>query len=248
MERVILHNDCNSFYASVECLHHPEIRNKPVTVGGDVEQRHDIISAKNQIAKQYSIKTGEALWQARQKCPDLVIVPPDYHKYERFSKMATPRDLVNDENVKIILCVLSDSIARRLREQGFKGRTVTIYVRDNELSRLTRQRTLGAYTNITSEILKSGMELFRRHYHWQNPIRSVGISISDLVGDTTPTQTDLFSNEAVRELKERLDATTDWLKKRFGTSAVLPALLLKDTQLSGFDPQKNHTIHPVGYF
>jgi DNA polymerase-4 len=88
MERMILHSDCNSFYASVECLHHPEIRNKPVAVGGDVEQRHGIILAKNQLAKRYNIKTGEALWQAKQKCPDLVIMPPNYHLYMRFSKMA----------------------------------------------------------------------------------------------------------------------------------------------------------------
>ena len=64
IERVILHSDCNSFYASVECLHHPEIRNKPVAVGGDVEQRHGIILAKNQLAKKDNLKTGAALWQA----------------------------------------------------------------------------------------------------------------------------------------------------------------------------------------
>lgn len=88
IERVILHSDCNSFYASVECLHHPEIRNKPVAVGGDVEQRHGIILAKNQLAKKYNIKTGEALWQAKRKCPELVILPPNYHLYMRFSKLA----------------------------------------------------------------------------------------------------------------------------------------------------------------
>lgn len=88
MERVILHSDLNSYYASVECLHRPEIRDKPVAVGGDVEHRHGIILAKNQIAKKYNIQTGEALWQARQKCPDLVIVPPNFPLYLRFSRMA----------------------------------------------------------------------------------------------------------------------------------------------------------------
>ena len=68
-DRVILHSDCNGFYASVECLHHPEIRNKPVAVSGDAENRHGIILAKNEIAKKYNIKTGEAIWQAKQKCP-----------------------------------------------------------------------------------------------------------------------------------------------------------------------------------
>ena len=64
-DRVILHSDCNGFYASVECLHHPEIRNKPVAVSGDAENRHGIILAKNEIAKKYNIKTGEAIWWAK---------------------------------------------------------------------------------------------------------------------------------------------------------------------------------------
>ena len=87
-DRVILHSDCNGFYASVECLHHPEIRNKPVAVSGDAENRHGIILAKNEIAKKYNIKTGEAIWQAKQKCPDLITVPPHFDLYKRFSKMA----------------------------------------------------------------------------------------------------------------------------------------------------------------
>lgn len=85
-DRVILHSDCNGFYASVECLHHPEIRNKPVAVSGDAENRHGIILAKNEIAKKYNIKTGEAIWQAKQKCPDLITVPPHFDLYKRFSK------------------------------------------------------------------------------------------------------------------------------------------------------------------
>ena len=86
MERVILHCDANSFYASVECLYRPEIRHLPVAVGGDVEARHGIILTKNQLAKRYGIKTGEAIWQAKQKCPELVCVPPDFALYTRFSR------------------------------------------------------------------------------------------------------------------------------------------------------------------
>jgi len=86
VERVILHCDANSFYASVECLYRPEIRNKPVAVGGDVEARHGIILTKNQLAKRCGVKTGEAIWQAKQKCPDLICVPPDFALYARFSK------------------------------------------------------------------------------------------------------------------------------------------------------------------
>lgn len=412
MERVILHSDFNSFYASVECLYRPEIREKPVAVGGDVEQRHGIILAKNQIAKRYHVKTGEALWQAKQKCPNLVIVPPNYELYLRFSRLArkiyldytdqvepfgldeawldvtgdprgrdgiaiaeeirsrikfelgitasigisynkifaklgsdyqkpdaitriskdnfreiawplpasdllyvgratkqqlerygihtigdlantperalrswfgkwgtvlysfangldrspverydnqptiksignsttAPRDLKNDGDVKIILYVLADSVARRMREQGFKGRTVCINVRDNRLFGFTRQHTMDSYTNITSEISNAGLELLRRNYRWTKPIRSIGISMADLVPDAIPSQASLYCGEAERERREHLYCAVDWLKDRFGSDTVRPAVLLIDRQLSGFDPKKDHTIHPVGYF
>ena len=86
LDRVILHCDANSYYASVECLYTPEIREKPVAVGGSVEARHGIILTKNTIAKKYGIRTGEAIWQAKQKCPELVCVPPDFSLYARFSR------------------------------------------------------------------------------------------------------------------------------------------------------------------
>ena len=86
MERTILHSDINSCYASIECLYHPELRNKPVAVCGDIEQRHGIILAKNQPAKKYGISTGEAIWQAKQKCPNLVTVPAHYDLYIEVSK------------------------------------------------------------------------------------------------------------------------------------------------------------------
>ena len=413
MERIILHSDCNSFYASVECLHHPEIREKPVAVGGDIEQRHGIILAKNQLAKQFHVSTGEAIWQAKQKCPELIVLPPNFPLYLRFSRLArdiyldysnrvepfgldeawlditssenqkdkgertaheirkrireelgitvsigvsynkifaklgsdyrkpdavtmitkenyrqiawplpvsdllyvgpatkrklngfgvhtigelaqtpveilrskfgkigdilwcfsngldsspvadfqnqpvvksignsttAPRDLERDEDVKMILYVLADSVARRLREQGLKGRTIHISVRDNSLFSFTRQKSLLSYTNLTGEIAGETLSLFREHYQWKRPVRSIGISVSDLEAGTICSQTGLFCDEVKREKMERLDNAVDRLKARFGTFAIQPAVLLKDRKLSGFDPKNDHIIHPVGYF
>ena len=87
-QRVILHSDMNNFYAGVECHHRPEIRSKPVVVGGDEEARHGIVLAKNNIAKAAGIKTGEALWQAREKCDGLIVIPPNYPLYIRYSRLA----------------------------------------------------------------------------------------------------------------------------------------------------------------
>ena len=88
MERVILHSDLNNFYASVECLYNPDIRDKPIAVCGSQSTRHGIVLAKNYIAKKYNIKTGEAIGEAKKKCPNLVIVKPNYLLYLKFSKLA----------------------------------------------------------------------------------------------------------------------------------------------------------------
>ena len=88
MRRVILHSDMNNFYASVECLYRPDLRGKPLAVSGNAEARHGIVLAKNEMAKRFGVQTGETLWQAKQKCRELVVVPPNYDRYLNFSKMA----------------------------------------------------------------------------------------------------------------------------------------------------------------
>ena len=88
MGRHILHVDMNAFYASVECQRRPELRQKPVAVCGDPEARHGIVLTANYVAKPRGVKTGMAIWQAKQLCPDLVVLPADMREYIRFSKMA----------------------------------------------------------------------------------------------------------------------------------------------------------------
>ena len=84
----------NCFYASVEMQRHPELRDKPLAVCGSQEERHGIVLTANYIAKPYGVKTGMAIWQARQRCPDLVILPPDMDEYIRISRMA--REIYED--------------------------------------------------------------------------------------------------------------------------------------------------------
>ena len=75
-DRDVLHSDINCCYAQIECQARPELRGKPVVVGGDEEARHGIVLAKNLIAKRAGVKTAMALWEARKACPGLVVVPP----------------------------------------------------------------------------------------------------------------------------------------------------------------------------
>lgn len=88
MQQVILHSDMNSFYYSVEAMLDHSLRGKAVAVCGSVEDRHGIILAKSELAKQAGVKTGMALWEARTACPKLITVPPQYDEYIKYSRLA----------------------------------------------------------------------------------------------------------------------------------------------------------------
>lgn len=88
MDRTILHVDLNCFYASVELLDHPHLQDQPVAVCGDPESRHGIILAKNEPAKAFGVKTAETIWQARKKCPQLILLPAHHNKYAAYSRLA----------------------------------------------------------------------------------------------------------------------------------------------------------------
>lgn len=88
MARTVLHCDMNNFFASVECRKDPRLFSLPVAVCGSVEERHGIVLAKNYVAKKYGITTGEPVFSAKRKCPDLITVEPHYDEYTYFSGLA----------------------------------------------------------------------------------------------------------------------------------------------------------------
>ncbi len=87
-DRIILHCDLNNFFASVSLLSNPTLYELPVAVCGSVEKRHGIVLAKNELAKKAGVKTAQAVWEAKAKCPDLVTIAPDYNKYNEYSHLA----------------------------------------------------------------------------------------------------------------------------------------------------------------
>ena len=428
MSCTILHSDCNCFYASVELLHHPELRGKPVAVGGDPEARHGIVLTADYTAKRRGVKTGMALWQAREVCPDIVFLPPRMDLYLKFSKMAqdiyseytdkrepygideswldvtdsvslkgdgyhiaqeisnrmkkelgitvsigvsfnkifaklgsdykkpdaittmnkdeyrdkawplpvsdllyvgratnsklygmgirtigdlakteepllvrnlgkmgsilwafangyddspvklentsapvksvgnsttTPKDMETDEDVKIVLYILAESVAARLRENGFRCRTVEISIRDKDLFYFSKQVKLKNASNITREIAEAGYKIYKESYRlpadeqelknsrpefYQKPLRSIGIRGTDLVTDYFWEQLDMFMDPQAREKQMKMDAAVDNIRKRFGFYSIQRGLMYQDRILSACDAKSDHTIHPHGYF
>lgn len=428
MGRTILHSDCNCFYASVELLHHPKLRGKPVAVGGDPEARHGIVLTADYTAKRYGVKTGMALWQAKQVCPDITFLPPRMDLYLRFSRMAqeiyaeytdkrepyvideswldvtdsvsikgdgyhiaeeissrmkkelgitvsvgvsfnkifaklgsdykkpdaittmykdefktkawplpvsdllyvgsatnkklqgmgiktigglamtdedllvrkfgkvgsilwsfangyddspvklentsapiksvgnsttTPKDMETDEDVKIVIYILAESVAARLRENGFRCRTVEINIRDKDLYHFTKQVKLKNASNITAEIAEAGYKLYKENYRlpadekekknsipefYQKPLRSIGIRGTDLVNDYFWEQLDMFTDPQYREKQMKMDDAVDVIRKRFGFYSIQRGLMYRDRMLSAVNAREDHTVHPHGYF
>jgi DNA polymerase-4 len=412
MERTILHSDINSCYASIECLYHPELRDKPVAVCGDVEQRHGIILAKNQPAKKYGIATGEAIWQAKQKCPNLITVPAHYDLYIEVSKairaiyarytdqiepfgldenwldisgctslfgsgeqvaqeiretvkteigvtvsvgvawnkifaklgsdmkkpdavtiitkdnfkekvwllpasdllyvgpattrklsrfgihtigelacmkadflhgllgkwgeylwcfanghdispvanmdflsaiksignsMTTFRDVTCREEAWQVIVSLTESVAKRLRENGFRGRTVKLSLRDTNLQWQEAQKKLNAPCCTVEDIARSAMQLLDVNYNFSAPLRAIGVRACDLLPLSDGIQIGFFQDAERRERWERIEGCVDNLRGRFGMDAVRRAVLL-GAEITGESDPLTHVVHPVAFF
>ncbi len=162
--------------------------------------------------------------------------------------ITAPRDLESDEDVKIVLYILAESVAARLRENGFRCRVVEISVRDKDLCSFTCQRKIKNATNITKEIAEQAFQLFKENYNWNKTVRSLGVRGADLVTDNYWEQIDLFSSVEKREKQMRMDEAVDEIRKRFGFYSVQRGLMYQDRKLSAVNAKAEHTIHPRGYF
>ncbi len=147
--RTILHCDLNSYFASVETMRNPSLRQVPMAVGGETEDRHGIVLAKNELAKKAGVMTGETIWQARGKCPELVVTPPHYDDYVFYSRavrqiysdytdqieamgidecwldVTASRDLFGDG------CAIADLLRERVRRET--GLTISVGVSFNKV-------------------------------------------------------------------------------------------------------------------
>ncbi len=411
MERIILHADLNNFYASVECLYQPALRGKPVAVTGDPALRHGIVLAKNYLAKSFGVHTGEPLWHARQKCKDIVFVPPNYELYLKYSRLAqeiyaeytdqvepygldecwldvtgstklfgggsdiadkirlrireelgvtasigvsynkvfaklgsdikkpdattviengrmqeivwplpvnsllyvgrathnklkkygiqtigdlaktdlrlldylfgktgsmlwmfangldtspvsnigaksmiksigngttAPRDLVSDEDIRITLMVLCESVSARLRKYGFVCRTVQICIRDNQLHWYSRQGQLDYPNRTAKSLFDLAFSLFQVNRP-NLPVRSVSVRACRLEVREYE-QLSLMPDISAIQRQEQLDTAIDSIRGRFGHFSIRRGIMLTDPELSDLDPQNDHIIPPDSFF
>ncbi len=223
MKRTILHADANSFYASVECVKNPSLWDKPVAVCGDPEARHGIVLTKNQVAKKFGIQTGEAIWQAKQKCPELLVLAPDYDMYVDFSRKMREiyedyTDCVEafglDENWLDISspradCLYGERVANeiRMRVKDELGLTVSIGVSFNKVfAKLgSDYKKPDAVTVISEDNFKSIV--------WPLPV-------SDLIYVGPRTARKLI-DIGILTIGQLANASLDMLQERFGVNGIM---------------------------
>lgn len=222
MARNILHCDMNNFYASVECMLSPELKQYPVAVCGSVEERHGIVLAKNYKAKAFKVATGDAVWQAKQKCPDLVFVPPHYEEYLKYSKLAKAIycDYTNQvEPYGMDKCWLDISgtkklfgnpvdVANEIRERiKFElGLTISVGVSFNKIF-----AKLGSDYKKPDAVTVFEKETFREKI-W-------GLPASDLLGVGRAT-TRVLNNYCIRTIGDLANSDYDFIKRILGKNGV----------------------------
>ena len=277
MGRYILHSDLNNFYASVESLYNPSIRNKAVVVVGDEEKRHGIVLAKNYIAKSYNIATGDTVWEARQKCGEqLVVVPARFDLYLQVSKMVKDiyreySDRVESFGVDEAWIDIShiaqnyeeaEKIANNIRVRVIAeiGLTVSIGISFNKIF-----AKLGSDMKKPNATVLISEENFRQKI-WGLPvqellyvgkattkkflkgnIKTIGVRVTHLTDGKI--QYDIFRKENNLEKKQNLECAIENLRKRFGYEIIKRGNILACNGLSQLNPHSEiHIIHPMGFF
>ena len=157
-----------------------------------------------------------------------------------------PRDLICDEDVRITLLGLTEVIAARLREGGFKCRLLSVSVRNASLSWSSHQIKLNHAVNGTMELFSTGMDLFRALHRWPAPVRSLGISAGALERADFPEQLDLFGVAAAREKQAALDTVIDAMRKKYGSASIRRGLTAVNDLLDSFAAREGNPLPHAG--
>ena len=154
-----------------------------------------------------------------------------------------PRDLTSEEDVKIPLYILCESVAERLRDHSLKCCSVQLSLRDNGLFQYERQGPLICPTCSAQVMFEKAFALYRGNHLSNNPIRSIGVRALKLVPENG-TQLSLLPELKQVHRREAEEAVIDSIRRRYGHFSIQRGIMLLDTKLSGFDPKGEHIIHP----
>ena len=223
-DRIVLHSDLNNFFASVECKRNPELYGKPVAVCGSREDRHGIVLAKNEIAKKEGVKTAEAIWQAQQKCPGLVIVPPNYDEYERHSALVKKiycdySDMIEDFGIDESWIELTGDVhiknlcdGKRIAEEIRKrikkeiGLTVSVGVSDNKV-----------FAKMASDYKKPDAVTVLGPENYIDTIRNIEIGDMLFVGRSTREKLHVYGVNTIGDMADREEV---FFKSMLGKNGV----------------------------
>jgi len=187
-------------------------------------------SSPEHVCRILRNKTGEYLWtMARGEDRTPVASIESVEDIKSIGNSNTmPRDLVNDDDVRAAFYMFGESVAERMRENGFEATTIKISVRDNELSSFERQMKLQRPTNLTAELVPAAMALFKKSYRWWRPIRSLGIRGADLIAEGGSLQLSLLDNEERRNKLVSMERCVDRVRGRYGHFIVQRAVLMRE--------------------
>lgn len=157
------------------------------------------------------------------------------------------KDVDNEADVKMLIYLLSDAIAARLRETGLnRASVVHISVRSSDLTSYHKQGRLAFPSGKVSDIAQEAFKLFKEIYPWQRYVRSVGVSVSHF--DLGQEQLNIFDAEKDIEKQRRLDETVDKLRDKYGNDVIQLAIVHKDPRIKKLDIKGEHVIHPYSFF
>ena len=413
MSKVVLHADLNNFYASVACIERPELRELPLAVCGDPTLRHGIVLAKNMPAKRSGVITGQAIWQARQACPNLQTIAPNFDAVLRYSgivrkifarytnrvqpfgvdeawldisgvgveigeglcianhmrhavreetgltlsigvgdnrifaklgsdlkkpdgvsvvcaqnrrtvldplpvsdllfigrattqklqavgiftigqlaavdpaalkalfgktglmlsgfargddaasviaedtqpkmksvgnSITAAHDIVALHDARITLYGLCESVASRMRKHRVTGRVVQISIRNTTLDWYQRQKKLDFQTDNSFDLFETTYGLLMENWREGTPLRSLGVSVSQLSPAGALMQLSFLPEDAARQKRQILEQTIDSIRERYGHFAIQRAIMLSDRALGHINPEDEHVVHPEPYF
>lgn len=222
MERVILHSDMNNFYASVECAQNSSLKGKPLAVLGDPEARHGIVLAKNYEAKKFNIQTGDTMWQAQKKCPEIVFVPPHYNLYMKYSKAA--KEIYSEYTEKIEPYGLDENWLDVTQSRLIfgNGKEIADNLRKRIKSELGITASIGVsfnkiFAKLGSDLKKPDATTVINSTDFKEKIWSLPVSDLLYVGRSTCRK---LKSKGINTIGELAGCSPEWLEKMFGKPGI----------------------------